>query len=140
MAPERRWAWPRLPAGGPDRSPALGGGRTLSPFVGLELKRPMPPDLASPPMSSLPPRRWPMFLEGVVGVVAMGECGGVVAVAVTVEGLPVPEGLKLKSGKALMDFCCRIPPEEPRFEVGSAWRDIGRLLELVLESEEFGAG
>jgi hypothetical protein len=84
-----------------------------------------------------------MFLEGVVGVVAMGECGGVVAVAVTVEGLPVPEGfegLKLKSGKALMDFCCRVPPEEPRFEVGSAWRDIGRLLELVLESEEFGAG
>lgn len=79
-----------------------------------------------------------MFLEGVVGVVAMGECGGVVAVAV--EGLPVPEGLKLKSGKALMDFCCRIPPEEPRLEVGSAWRDIGRLLELVLESEEFGAG
>ena len=138
MAPERRWAWPRLPAGGPGRGPALGGGRTLSPFVGLELKRPMPPDLASPPMSSLPPRRWPMFLEGVVGVVTMGECGGVVAVAV--EGLLVPEGLKLKFGKALTDFCCRIPPEEPRLEVGGAWRDIGRLLELELESEEFSAG
>jgi hypothetical protein len=80
MAPERRWACPLRPAGGPGRRLVLGGGRMPSPFVGLELRAKPPPVRPSPPMNSLPPRLWPIGLEGVVGM-SMGECGGVVAVS-----------------------------------------------------------
>lgn len=69
MAPERRWACPRRPAGGPGRR-EFGGGSTPSPLVGLLLNRVEPPERPSPPMNSLPPRLCPPIgLEGVVGVV-----------------------------------------------------------------------
>lgn len=72
-----------------------------SPFVGLVLISDVPPDRPSPPMNSLPPRLCPPIgLEGVVGV-ATGDSDGEVA---AVGGFGVPAGLKLKSGRALIDF------------------------------------
>lgn len=57
MAPERRWACPRLPVGGPGRRVLFGGGKTSSPLVGLVLISVAAPGRLSPPMNSLPPRR-----------------------------------------------------------------------------------
>jgi hypothetical protein len=126
MAPERRWACPRRPAGGPGRSVELGGGRTSSPLVGLLLFNAVPPGRISPPMNSLPPRLCPWDgFEGDTGGAARawGECGGVDSLA----GFGVPAGLNEKSGRALMDFClwCGMDPLRP---AGYACRDIGREL------------
>ena len=104
MAPDRRWACPRRPAGGPGRRVLFGWGRTSSPLVGLVLINVVAPGRLSPPINSLPPRLCPTIgLDGVPGVAgcANGDTGGEVAVA---GALGVPAGLKLKSGKALMDF------------------------------------
>ena len=70
MAPDRRWACPRRPPGGPARK--LGGASVPSSLAGLELNNEMPPVRLSPPINSLPPRLCPIGREGVVGVV-MGE-------------------------------------------------------------------
>jgi len=89
-----------------------------SPFVGLVLIRPVPPCLPSPPMNSLPPRRCPIFLDGVVGVTGegrVGESGGVSKVAVP---LPVADGLNVKSGRTLADLRWLMPAVECRFAVG----------------------
>jgi hypothetical protein len=62
------------------------------------------PGRLSPPMNSLPPRLCPPIgLEGVPGTAgcADGDTGGEDAGAVD---LGVPAGLKLKSGKALIDL------------------------------------
>ena len=69
MAPDRRWACPLRPPGGPGRRLFDGGGRPASLFVGLELSNCAPPALPSPPMNSLPPRLCPIGLDGVVGSV-----------------------------------------------------------------------
>jgi hypothetical protein len=63
-----------------------------------------------------------------VGVVAMGETGGVMGAAAADDA----EGLKLKAGngRALTDFW-RGPPADPRRPVGIACSDIGRLGEAV---------
>ena len=55
MAAERRWAWPRRPAGGPVVRVVVGGERAPS-LVGLLLNN-VAPVRALPPISSLPPRR-----------------------------------------------------------------------------------
>lgn len=101
MAPERRWAWPRRPAGGPGRSVVLGAGRTSSPLVGLLLISDTPPGLASPPINSLHPRLWWPWI-GFAGETAIvsGERGGDVPVL----GCAVPAGLNEKAGRALTDF------------------------------------
>lgn len=123
MAPERRWACPRRPAGGPGRSVALGTGRTSSPFVGLLLMGVVPPGRTSPPMNSLPPLRCPcVVFVGVTGSARLaGDCGGEGSFV----GFAAPAGLKEKSGRALMDFCLRCGMD-PRRPCGYAWSDIGR--------------
>ena len=72
MAPDLLCLCPRAPGGGPNRLGAEGAERTPSLFVGLVLISPVPP-LPSPPMNSLPPLRWPIALEGVVGEGRAGE-------------------------------------------------------------------
>lgn len=62
IASERRCAWPRLLARGPVIE---ADGRTVSPpLVGLELMNPIP-DLASPPINSLPLLRCPLECVGI---------------------------------------------------------------------------
>jgi hypothetical protein len=73
-----------------------------SPLEGLELSRPMPPDLLSPPMNSLPPRLCPT-VRGVVGVDGCGDGGPEMLAEGLAAGLR-PEGLKENSGSALMDI------------------------------------
>jgi hypothetical protein len=99
-----------------------------SPLVGLVLISEAPPVRPSPPMNSLPPRLCPPIgLEGVTGVAgnAVGDSCGEVAVAVA-GGADGPAGLKLKSGRALIDL--PLAWAEPRRPVGYAWSDIGRAL------------
>jgi hypothetical protein len=88
-AAERRWACPRLPG--------FGGGRTLSPWVGLVLIRPEP-FFPSPPINSLVPLRWPAPLEEFVKskFARLGDTGGLAGDGVT----GVVEGLNVKLGSS----------------------------------------
>ena len=72
IAADLRWAWPLLPAGGPNDAP-VGGGSTLSPFVGDVDNNPAAvPIFPSPPMNSLVPLLWNPDREGM----SRGERGG----------------------------------------------------------------
>ena len=106
MAAERRWACPRRPEGGPGCSVVVGGDREPS-LVGLLLSN-VAPFRALPPMSSLPPRRWPWI--GFAGVV--GGRSGDVWGDVCWGGGALPAGLKEKAGSAFTDFClaCGMDP------------------------------
>lgn len=108
-----------------------------SPLAGLVLNSDTPPDRPSPPMNSLTPRLCPPIgLDGVVGVVVNGECGGVVVAVVVAGGARVvAAGLKEKSGRALTDFCLEPPGAEPRRPVGYACSDIGRAFGAYAGSE-----
>jgi hypothetical protein len=57
-----------------------------------------------PPINSLPPLLCRAPLEGVPGVLRRGEWGGVDKVG---DVWPLPDGLKMKFGKALADCRCR---------------------------------
>lgn len=77
----------------------VGGDRAPS-LVGLVLSS-VAPVRALPPMSSLPPRRWPCIgFAGVVGAKS-GEVWGEVCWG----GGALPAGLKEKAGSAFTDFC-----------------------------------
>ena len=105
-AVERRCACPRRAAGGVGCSVDVGGDKEPS-FVGLLLSN-VAPVRALPPMSSLPPRRWPCIgFAGVVGDKSGDDWGDVCC-----GGGTLPEGLKEKAGNALTDFClaCGIDP------------------------------
>lgn len=121
-APERRCTCPRLPAGGPGRNAAFGGDGSASPLAGLVLTSDMP-GRAGPPINSLPPRLWcPCTgLAGVAGDVS-GAVVGERAEGAAAAGFRAPAGLKVKSGRALMDLClmCGMDPRRP---VGYAWSD-----------------
>lgn len=75
--------------------------------MGLLLSK-VAPVRALPPMSSLPPRRWPCI--GFAGVV--GARSGDVWGDVSAGGGALPAGLKEKAGSALTDLClaCGMEP------------------------------